>query len=90
MYEIFRTSSFKKDYKKLSMQDREIVKEVITILVNGEELAQEYKDHKLIGNYLGCRECHLRPDLLLIYRIDNNILELALTRVGSHSKLFGK
>ena len=85
-----RTSSFKKDYKKLSMQDREIVKEVVTILANGEELAQEYKDHKLIGNYLGCRECHLRPDLLLIYRIDNNILELALTRVGSHSKLFGK
>ncbi len=90
MYEIFRTSSFKKDYKKLSMQDREIVKEVVTILAKGEELAQEYKDHKLIGNYLGCRECHLRPDLLLIYRIDNNILELALTRVGSHSKLFGK
>ncbi len=90
MYEIFRTSSFKKDYKKLSMQDREIVKEVVTILANGEELAQEYKDHKLIGNYLGCRECHLRPDLLLIYRIDNNVLELALTRVGSHSKLFGK
>ncbi len=90
MYEIFRTSSFKKDYKKLSMQDKEIVKEVVTSLANGEELAQEYKDHKLIGNYLGCRECHLRPDLLLIYRLDNNILELALTRVGSHSKLFGK
>ena len=90
MYEIFRTSSFKKDYKKLSTQDKDIVKEVVTILANGEELAQEYKDHKLIGNYLGCRECHLRPDLLLIYRIDNNILELALTRVGSHSKLFGK
>ena len=90
MYEIFRTSSFKKDYKKLSMQDKEIVKEVVTSLANGEELAQEYKDHKLIANYLGCRECHLRPDLLLIYRLDNNILELALTRVGSHSKLFGK
>jgi mRNA interferase YafQ len=90
MYELFRTSSFKKDYKKLSIQDKEIVKDVVTFLANGEELAQEYKDHKLIGNYLGCRECHLRPDLLLIYRIDNNILELALTRVGSHSKLFGK
>jgi len=90
MYEIFRTSSFKKDYKKLSIQDKEIVKKVVTLLADGEELAQEYKDHKLIGNYLGCRECHLRPDLLLIYRIDNNILELALTRVGSHSKLFGK
>ncbi len=90
MYEIFRTSSFKKDYKKLSIQDKGLVKEVVTSLANGEELSQEYQDHKLIGNYLGCRECHLRPDLLLIYRIDNNILELALTRVGSHSKLFGK
>ena len=90
MYEIFRTSSFKKDYKKLSIQDKEIVKKVVTLLADGEELAQEYKDHKLIGNYLGCRECHLRPDLLLIYRINNNILELALTRIGSHSKLFGK
>ena len=90
MYAIFRTSSFKKDYKKLSNRDKEIVKEVVTLLAEGQELAQEYKDHKLIGNYLGCRECHLRPDLLLIYRIDNGILELALTRVGSHSKLFGK
>jgi len=90
MYEIFRTSSFKKDYKKLSNRDKNIVKEVVTLLANGQELAQEYKDHKLIGNYLGCRECHLRPDLLLIYRIDNGVLELALTRVGSHSKLFGK
>ncbi len=90
MYEIFRTSSFKKDYKKLSIQDKEILKKVVTLLADGEELAEEYKDHKLIGNYLGCRECHLRPNLLLIYRIDNNILELALARIGSHSKLFGK
>jgi len=90
MYEIFRTSSFKKDYKKLSNDDKKLLKEVITFLANGETLAEEYNDHKLIGNYLGCRECHLKPDLLLIYRINDNILELALTRVGSHSKLFGK
>ena len=90
MYEIFRTSSFKKDYKKLSTTDKEILKEVVISLANGETLAEEYKDHKLIGNYLGCRECHLKPDLLLIYRIDDDILELALTRVSSHSKLFKK
>jgi len=90
MYEIFRTTSFKKDYKKLSNDDKKLLKEVITFLANGETLAEEYNDHKLIGNYLGCRECHLKPDLLLIYRINDNILELALTRVGSHSKLFGK
>ncbi|CAA6823325.1 MAG: Type II toxin-antitoxin system mRNA interferase toxin, RelE/StbE family [uncultured Sulfurovum sp.] len=90
MYEIFRTSSFKKDYKKLSTADKEILKEVVILLANGETLDQKYKDHNLIGNYLGCRECHLKADLLLIYRIENEILELALTRVGSHSKLFKK
>ena len=90
MYDIFRTSNFKKDYKKLSNTDKSILKEVIILLAKGQELDTKYKDHQLIGNYLGCRECHLKPDLLLIYRIDNNILELALTRVGSHSKLFGK
>lgn len=90
MYEIFRTSSFKKDYKKLSASDKEILKKIVTVLANGEVLDTQYKDHQLIGNYLGCRECHLKPDLLLIYRITNDILELALTRVGSHSKLFKK
>jgi len=57
-------------------------------LINGKELEAKYKDHKLIGNHLDCRECHIRLDLLLIYRINNEILELALVRVGSHSKLF--
>jgi len=90
MYEIFRTTSFKKDYKKLSTVDKKLLKEVIMLLANGETLEEEHNDHKLIGNYLGCRECHIKPDLLLIYRINDNILELALTRVGSHSKLFGK
>jgi len=88
MYEIFRTTSFKKDYKKLSKKEKELLKSVIKTLAEGETLDEELKDHKLIGNYLGCRECHVQPDLLLIYRIDNDILELALVRVGSHSKLF--
>ena len=61
---------------------------MIKKLAEGEVLDATYKDHKLIGNYLGCRECHIKPDLLLIYRINNDILELALTRVGSHSDLF--
>ena len=88
MYKIFRTNSFKKDYKKLSNKDKDLLKSVITTLAKGEKLDKKYKDHKLIGNYLGCNECHIKPDLLLIYRIDNEILELALVRVGSHSKLF--
>lgn len=88
MYQIFRTSAFKKDYKKLSSQDKEKVKEIITRIANNEVLDPKYNDHKLIGNYKGCKECHIKPDLLLIYRIDANILELALVRTGSHSELF--
>jgi mRNA interferase YafQ len=88
MYKIFRTNSFKKDYKKLNNREKELLKTIITKLANCEELEEKYKDHKLIGNYLDCRECHIKPDLLLIYRIDDEILELALVRVGNHSKLF--
>ncbi|MDN5061622.1 type II toxin-antitoxin system YafQ family toxin [Aliarcobacter butzleri] len=88
MHQIFRTTSFKKDYKKLSQKNKNILKEVIIKLVNNEILEEKYKDHKLIGDYLGCRECHVKPDLLLIYRIDNQVLELALVRIGNHSDLF--
>jgi len=88
MYEIFRTTSFKKDYKKLSNKEKVLLKSVVKTLAEGKSLDEELKDHKLLRNYLGCRECHVQPDLLLIYRIDNDILELALVRVESHSKLF--
>ncbi|WP_435868837.1 type II toxin-antitoxin system YafQ family toxin [Aliarcobacter butzleri] len=88
MYQIFRTTSFKKDYKKLSQKNKNILKELIIKLANNETLEEKYKDHKLIGDYLGYRECHVKPDLLLIYRIDNQVLELALVRIGNHSDLF--
>ncbi|WP_435868582.1 type II toxin-antitoxin system YafQ family toxin [Aliarcobacter butzleri] len=88
MYQIFRTTSFKKDYKKLSQKNKNILKEVIIKLANNEILEEKYKDHKLIGDYLGCRECHIKPDLMLIYRINNQVLELALVRIGNHSDLF--
>lgn len=88
MYSIFRTTSFKKDYKKLSITEKENLKSVITQLAKGEKLEVKYKDHKLIGNFLGYRECHIHPDLLLIYEINQSVLELVLVRVGSHSKLF--
>lgn len=88
MYSIFRTTSFKKDYKKLSITEKENLKSVITQLAKGEKLEVKYKDHKLIGNFLGYRECHINPDLLLIYEINQSVLELVLVRAGSHSKLF--
>lgn len=88
MYQIFRTTSFKKDYKKLSQKNKDLLKEIIIKLSNNETLEEKYKDHKLVGNYLGCKECHIKPDLLLIYRIENQILELSLVRVGKHTELF--
>ena len=88
MYNIFRATTFKKDYKKLNTQEKEALKEVIQTLADGNTLDMSNKDHKLTGNYLGCRECHVKPDLLLIYKIDNDILELALVRTGNHAKLF--
>ena len=88
MYSIFRTSSFKKQYKKLSLNDRALLKEVILLLSQNKELDEKYKDHKLTGNFKDLKECHVKPDLLLIYKINDDILELALIQVGNHNSLF--
>ncbi len=88
MYSIFRTSSFKKQYKKLSSIDRELVKEVILLLAQNEKLDEKYKDHKLTGNFKDLKECHVKQDLLLIYKINDDVLELALVQVGNHNSLF--
>jgi mRNA interferase YafQ len=88
MYSIFRTASFKKQYKKLSLSDKELLKEVIIILAQNTELEEKYKDHKLTGNFKDLRECHVKPDLLLVYKINADILELALVQVGNHNSLF--
>ena len=88
MYSIFRTTSFKKQYKKLSSIDKELVKEVILLLAENEELNEKYKDHKLTGNFKDLKECHVKPDLLLIYKINDDVLELALVHVGNHNSLF--
>ena len=89
-YKIERTSKFKKDYKLIVKRryDLKILEEVIRILANGEKLPPKYKDHSLTGNYIGMRECHITPDWLLIYEIDNDTLYLYLTRTGTHSDLF--
>ncbi|EEO23810.2 MULTISPECIES: type II toxin-antitoxin system YafQ family toxin [Helicobacter] len=89
-YTILYHRKFVKDYEKLSNNDRLLVDEVIEKLANGEILDQKYKDHKLKGNLKDFRECHVKPDLLLMYEIQENILHLNLMRVGSHSDLFKK
>ena len=91
-YEIARTTQFKKDYKSAKKRglDLDLLKEAVTKLANGETLPPEYHDHGLNCNWSGFRECHIQPDWLLIYRIDNNVLVLTLTRTGTHSDIFGK
>ena len=90
MYEIRFTSQFKKDLKLAKKQGRNTDKlfSVIEQLANGQPLEEKYRDHALTGNYKGCRECHVEPDWLLIYEVDNGILVLMLYRIGSHSELF--
>lgn len=89
-YEVRFTGQFKKDLKRAKKQgkDTDELFAVIDKLCNGETLDEKYRDHGLNGNYKGCRECHIEPDWLLIYEIDDGILVLMLYRVGSHSELF--
>ncbi len=93
MRKIEQATIFKKDYKRESRgQYRNTLDDVLMLVLNALvkdlPLDKRYRDHDLSNNWYGYRECHLKPDLLLIYRKhDNNILRLA--RLGSHSELFG-
>lgn len=82
------TTQFKKDIKRVQRRGRDldIMKGVITSLAQGTVLDTRFRDHALLGQYTGMRECHLQPDWLLIYRILDE--ELILTRTGSHADLF--
>ncbi len=88
MKKITRTNRFEKDVKKMKKQGKSftVFKEVITTLAREHKLHPKHKDHKLIGNYKDTRECHIEPDWLLIYKINNE--ELILIRTGTHSDLF--
>lgn len=91
-YTVKPTTQFKKDFK-LAMKRGlkiELLEEVIAALAMGEALSEKHKDHALTGNWFGHRECHVLPDWLLIYRIEDEVLVLTLARTGTHSDLFGK
>lgn len=94
MRTIERSSAFKKDYKRIKSTSRYnksldfLVSAVLELLLKDKALPDSNRDHGLSGDWYGYRECHIRPDLLLIYRkADKSILRLA--RLGSHSELFG-
>ena len=90
MYHIKFTSSFKKSYKQIKKRKLDIVliDEVIEKLRKGIPLEEKYNDHSLSGNYINFRECHIKPDLLLIYFIEEDILTLTLVNIGTHSDIF--
>lgn len=88
--ELVFTSQFKKDYKKAKKRGLDLseLQIVLDRLCAEEPLDERYRDHALAGNYVGFRECHVRPDWLLIYAIDKGELILTASRTGTHSDLF--
>ncbi|WP_419659443.1 type II toxin-antitoxin system YafQ family toxin [Desulfosarcina variabilis] len=87
---IHYTTQFKKDYKRIKKQNKDLSKlrTVIEKLSSKHILEQNYRDHPLSGNWKDHRDCHIEPDWLLIYRITSE--DLYLERTGSHSDLFKK
>lgn len=92
-YTVRATNRFKKHarlIKKRSAKNAEKIKAAVEMLAKGEPLPERFCDHELTGNFAGHRECHVLPDLLLIYKIYKNLLILELADTGTHSDLFGK
>ena len=90
MYIVKPTAKFQKDIKRIKKRgyDISLLTDVLKKLSAGEPLPAKNKDHSLSGNFEGCRECHIAPDWLLIYKISQNSIYLYLTRTGTHSDLF--
>ena len=85
---IYYTTQFKKDYKRIKKQQKDLLKlkKVLDLLTSKKKLPLKYRDHNLSGQWIGHRDCHIEPDWILIYRITSD--SLYLERTGSHSDLF--
>lgn len=92
MYNVKFTTAFKKSYKLMKKRGLDIsaLDEVVDLLRRGKQLDEKYHDHGLTGNFVGFRECHIKPDWLLVYFIENDILTLTLVDTGTHSDIFKK
>jgi len=88
MRSIEYSGQFKKDLKRAKKRGRDIgkIKQVMKLLIDGQDLPSELLDHPLRGNWRGCRDLHIEPDWLLVYRMDDDVLRFE--RSGSHSDLF--
>ncbi len=87
--EIIRKTQFKKDFKRIIKQGKKLkdLEAILSMLIEGKSVPEKHLDHPLIAEYNGYRELHIKPDWLLVYKIEGDTLTLA--RTGSHSELFG-
>ena len=92
MLELVTTGHFRKDYKRMKKRgyDMRSLEAVIDLLLDDQPLDARYRDHGLIGDHIGFRECHILPDWLLIYVKDKERLVLTASRTGTHADLFAK
>ena len=90
MLTLLTTTKFRKDYKRMKKQGKDMhaLETIIDTLLEEKSLEKKYHDHPLTGNYIGFRECHIQPDWLLIYSVDHGRLILTASRTGTHSDLF--
>ena len=90
MLELATTAQFRKDLKRIRKRGADMSKleDVLNKLQNEEPLEVKHRDHLLVGDYAGFRECHITPDWLLIYAVDHGQLILTASRTGSHADLF--
>ena len=93
MYQVRRTKNFETSIKRIKnsgakISVKEKIEETIDIIASGQKLLASYRNHKLAGELSGYQECHIKGDLLLIYKIEKNNLILILADIGSHSELF--
>ena len=88
--QLHTTKAFRIDYKKLTKDEVLETDTVVQKLLKDKILESKYRDHELHGNYIGYRECHIRPDLLLVYKkgAEGKLLILTLYRISSHTNIF--
>ena len=84
------TKQFEKDLKLLIRRgkDENKIRDVMTRLIRQEPLEARHRDHKLIGNWKGRRDCHVEPDWVMIYKVDEAASQIVFERTGTHSDLF--
>lgn len=90
MLKVRYSAKFKKDFKNIIRRGYDITlfEDVVGLLREEKPLPEKCCDHQLKGEYMGHRECHISPDWLLIYKVENDMITLSLTRTGTHSDLF--